>query len=741
MTARSELTTRITRRVSAGGVVLLSVVVVGAAMALLATSTVLFAAHTALDLAPELPAPEIDVAEIDDLTAAIGRTSSSASVVVDAQGQVIGRFKPEETYRPLAVGAVPPRLESVLLAAEDVDFREHGGFDPTAIARAIVDNVATGDIEQGGSTITQQLAKNLFTGADQSLERKLVELQIAIDLEENFTKDEIITAYVNSVFLGNGLFGFEAAARSYFDKPAAELTVSETALLVGVLPAPSARDPRSHPDAAEAARRRVLDRVEDTGSIPAAIVDAARDERPEVLPPKPVVEEWPYYMDYVRRYLLDVEGIDPADLFGGGLTIETALVREQQDAARAAVEAHLPPDGGPQAALAVVDVRTGLVTALVGGTDFSSSQVNLALGELGGGSGRQAGSSFKPFVLAAAFEQGYVPSQRIDAPAEYLPTTVDDPEPVRNFGDNGFGKISLVDATLSSVNTAFVSLTEVVGADAVRATATALGVGGLPESVGPSIGIGAYETSPLAMAGAYAGFADDGRRVDPSPVRRVLDRDGTVVVDLTPAPSDARPQPLETQTARQINAILAANVEQGTATRAQIGRPAAAKTGTSDDFTNAWLVGHTPHYAAAVWVGDPAGNVPLLDVGGFDRVTGGSIPALIWQEVMAFAHRGLEVEPFPAPAPEADAPELLPGITTTTTTPELARPSETTTSTSTTTRPTTSTAPPTTAPSTTTPSTTTTTRPPTTTTTTAPPATTTTVPPSGDGGSTTTSPG
>lgn len=631
------------------------------ALVALLSSALLYAGHSLREARPELPEPSVDVAAIDDLDAAVARDASRSSVVLDSAGEVIGRFNPQEFHRPFAVGEVPEVVEDVLLAAEDDTFRQHNGFDPRSIARAFATNLTSGDIEQGGSTLTQQLAKNLFTGADDSLERKLEELQVAIDLEQRFTKDEILTAYANEVFLGNGLFGFESAAQSYFDKPAAELTLSEAALLVGILPAPSARDPRAHPEAAEQARRAVLERVRQTGRANDDAVDGALASVPEVLPARPAIENWPYYLDFVRRFLLEDGRVSAQALYGGGLTIETGLVPEQQFTAIAAVGRHLPEGIGPDGAVAVVDVRTGFVTALVGGRSFEDEQVNLGLGELGGGSGRQAGSSFKPFVLAAALEQGFVPTQTIGAPAEYLPVTVDDPKPVRNFSNRGHGTLSLIEATVQSINTTFVALTEVVGAGEVRGVAERLGIEGLPEFVGPSVGIGAYETSPLDMAAAYAGFAADGRRVETSPVGRVLGPDGSVIADFTPASGDERAQVIDPQVARTVNAVLAENVVRGTATRTQLGRPSAAKTGTSDEYANAWLVGHTPQYAAAVWVGDPAGNVPMRNVAGFGRVTGGSIPALIWRDVMAFAHEGLPVEGFPAPEPVGEPTKPLPG--------------------------------------------------------------------------------
>jgi membrane peptidoglycan carboxypeptidase len=634
------------------GVAILGVVVLSAATIGLGA--------LAIEHTPELPDPEVDVAAIDDLGAALEMASSRPSVVLDIRGNVIGRFAADTRYEPFEIGGVPDIVERVLLAAEDESFYEHGGFDPQGIARALVRNATAGGIAQGGSTITQQLAKNLFTGDEDSFERKLEELQVAVALEEKFSKDEILTAYANAVFLGNGAIGFEAAAQEYFDKPAAELTLSESALLVGILPAPSDRNPRTAFDAADASRRVVLQRVATVGAASVDEVEQAMEEVPQVLPRRPRHEGYPYYMDYVRRYLLDVVKVPPAQLYRGGLVIQTALDPDLQSAARWAVAQHVPEGAGPDAALAVVDVGSGFVNALVGGRSFEGAQVNLALGSFGAGSGRQAGSAFKPFVLAAALERGYVATQQIGAPQTYLPTTVDDPQPVHNFDRRGHGQLTLIEAMIRSINTSFVALTEAVGARAVRDTAESLGIAGLPGHVGPSIGIGAYETSPLDMAQAYAAFAADGRRVQASPVSTIHDAAGELVADLTPDPAQ-RPQAVSPDTARWITSILEQNVQRGTATRGQIGRPAAAKTGTSNDYGNAWLAGYTPQVATAVWVGFPQGNVPMRNVAGLARVTGGSIPAAIWHDVMAFAHRDRPVAGFAPPAFPGAPDQPLPG--------------------------------------------------------------------------------
>ena len=597
---------------------------------------------------PSLPRPELGIDSLEEL---VGRATSEPSTVYAADGTVLGRFQPEQLHTRIGYGDIPETLAVALVAAEDQRFWDHAGVDVPAVVRAALANGSSGEITQGGSTITQQLAKNLFTGNARTMERKLAELSFALELERRFSKEEILTAYANSTYFGNQAIGAEAAARTYFREPASELTLAEASLLAAVIPAPTTYDPRQDPDLVEQRRQEVLDRVAEHGLAPTAAVAEARARRPEVQPPLPAVEQDPYYLDYVRLYLLDVVGVSPQRLYGGGLAIHTALDPAVQDAATRALQARLPDPAGPSGAVAVVEPNTGAVLALVGGRDWEQSKVNLALGAFGGGSGRQPGSSFKPFVLATAFEQGWALGDTLAAPESYLPRSVPDPQPVRNYERRGYGVLTVAEATRRSVNTAFVGLTEAVGAEQVATVARRLGITDLPDpgAVGPSIGIGAYETSPLAMATAYAGFAADGRRVTPSPLRRIDVPPGTDPIDLPGAgPGE---QVIAADSARLVTRALQGVIERGTATAAGFGRTAAAKTGTSDNHENAWLVGYTPQVAAAVWVGYPRGNVAMVNVDGVARVTGGSLPALIWRDVMAAAHAAREVADFP-PAPD-----------------------------------------------------------------------------------------
>jgi len=423
----------------------------------------------------------------------------------------------------------------------------------------------------------------------------------------------------------------------------------------------SDRDPRVHPDVAEASRLHVLQRAEETNRFDHATVAAAQAQPPALAPPSSGASTHPFFMEYVRQWLLDTAHLTPEQVIGGGLRVETSLDGRVQEAAIAAVNSHLPDPNGPTAAVIVLDHRTGHVRALVGGRDWNTSKVDLARGYDGGGTGRQPGSAFKPFVLANALTAGFRPETPIPAPANLEVEGAD--HAIENYSGGGYGTVSLTDATVKSINTSYTWITEQVGPQQVRDTATALGITHLPaDGVGPSIGLGAYETSPLEMAAAYSTIAEDGRQVNPTPVVRVIAPDGQVLVDnQTPAPGATV---LDPAVCRTVSRILTQVVERGTGKSAKLDRPVAGKTGTTDDYSNAWFVGYTSQLTGAVWVGYPTANTPMHDINGVADVAGGTLPARIWHDVMAAASTDLPVEPFPDPLP------LPPG-----TRPDLAIPS------------------------------------------------------------------
>ena len=618
-----------------------------AALAVVAGVAVLAASvGLTIELA-EVNAPEIDLTadDIAPLEEVVDRHASVSSVVVAADGSVLARFAPERTYIPLAADRIPHNVRVAVIASEDAAFESHDGFDAAATARAAARDLVAGETVQGGSTITQQLAKNLYTGRDRTLERKVRELAVAVELERRYSKDEILAAYLNSSYFGSGAVGIVAAARTYFGKAVGDLSLSEAALLAGVLPSPSERNPVRAPDAAERARQRVLDRVERTQLADERVVAAARRERPRVVHVDrgSAGTRHHYFVDYVRRFLVDEVGMSESRLYGGGLRIETTLDPDLQSHAVDAVRRRLPAPSGPAAAVVVIEPRTGYVRALVGGRNWEKSKVNLALGADGGGTGRQPGSSFKPLVLATALSKGWRIDRRVPAPETYLPEGAD--KPIRNVTNRGYGELTLLDATVRSVNTAYAYVTDELGPTSVAAVARRFGIT-LPKDVGVSVGIGAYETSPLRMAAAYAAFAADGVYAPPTPVIRIVESSGEVAAR---APFEPRRRAVSPSVARTVHHVLQQVVSRGTGTRADLGRPTAGKTGTSNEYRDAWFVGYTRQLAAAVWVGYADSSRSMRGIAGFDSVTGATVPALLWRDTMLRAHEGLPAHGFPPP--------------------------------------------------------------------------------------------
>jgi penicillin-binding protein 1A len=573
--------------------------------------------------------------------------AAQASTVYALDGTPIGEFKGAESQMEISARDIPDTIRRTVVAAEDHRFFHHRGVDWQGIVRALHTDLRAGRYVQGASTITQQLIRNLYTGSERTIGRKGKEALLAVQAERVYSKDDILARYLNTVYLGESTFGVEAASQSYFRKPARELTLSEAALLAGVIPAPSLYSPRANPELAEHRRLLVLDLLARYRMATPDELARARAERPVVHPPPRPETHYPFFMDYLRTYLLNVKGYTPQQVYGGSLRIETTLDPRLQDAAQAAV-ARLDNPKDPEAALVAVEPQTGFVRALVGGRNWDASQVNLALGRLGGGSGRQAGSSFKPFVLAKAFESGITPDKRYRGPSAVQPRGFD--KPVHNYEGQAYGWVDLRTATQKSINTVFAQLIADVGVRPTAELALRMGIKGidLSQKLYGVLAIGTQEVSPLEMASAYGVFADHGQRVEPTPVVRILGAHGDTVEDnRTPAGHRV----LSEAVADNVTAVLQGVIAKGTGRRADIGRPAAGKTGTSENWENAWFVGYTPTLSTAVWMGYPRANVSMANVHGVDHVVGGSLPSMIWHDFMAEAVKDVPPLPFSEAAP------------------------------------------------------------------------------------------
>jgi len=612
---------------------------------------------------------------------------SRVTHIYDAKGNELGILRKFDTSIPVKITDIPEVLKQAVVAQEDQRFYAHGGVDLKAAFRALWANLTGGKTVQGGSTITQQYVKNAFTGGERTLARKLREAVLATRLDKKLTKDEILYRYLQNVYLGGGAYGVGAASASYFNKPVQDLNLSEAALLAGLIRSPSTDEPRSATARAEADREAVLTKMRDQRRISDAQFAEAMAQRIVVVgsgraapggsstiirPPEYQTATEPYYFDYVRRYLEARYGDDL--VYRGGLRVETALDPALQAEAKAAVTDSLGDTEAPlEMALVSVEPATGLVKTMVGGRDFNASQVNLALGDCpppaanapppppedpicvdGGGTGRQPGSSFKPFTLAKAFEQGIGPGRVYEGPStlQIGGTTF------RNAETGGFGSIDLRTATAESVNTVFLQLIQDVGIQKTGEMANRLGVtmvrtdgknaAGSP--YGADLTLGSELVSPLDMAAAYSVFANRGVRQPATPLVRVLDADGRVLEDRS---THTGKQVLDQAVADTVTDLLKGVITGGTGTAAGIGRPeaTAGKTGTTNDFGDAWFVGYTRVLTTSVWMGYADGVRPLQGINGVARVYGGTIPAQTWHNYMIKALDGVDTPDFPPPGP------------------------------------------------------------------------------------------
>jgi penicillin-binding protein 1A len=545
--------------------------------------------------------------------------------VFDQHDRFVARISAEERRVVVPIARIPERVRQAFLAAEDERFFQHEGVDGIAILRALWENV-TGGRFQGGSTITQQLVRNTadpYVGRERTLTRKIREALMALRLERSFSKEQILEMYLNQIYFGEGVYGIETAAREYFGVHVWNLDLGQAATLAGVVAGPSRYNPRQEPEAARGRRDWVLSRMLEVGFITPEESRDARRAPIVVVPHQPQESRAAYFVDWLTRDLRRRLGADV--LYRGGLRVESTIDLRLQRAAEHAIATALDEPGDPDAALVAIDVRTGAIRAMVGGRDFNTSQVNLATGQ--GGSGRQAGSAFKPFVLARALQEGISTGSVYPAPSS---VTIDG-HSFSNFGGASYGSLTLGSATVSSVNTVYAQLIEDVGAEDVVRLAHRMGIrSDLPEV--PSLALGTGEVTPLEMTAAYATLASGGTYRRPTGVERIVDYRGEVIEELDPTGRRALPE----ATADAVTGVLLDVVSAGTATAAQLpGVAVAGKTGTAEDHADAWFCGYTSSIATCVWVGHKEGRIPMSSVQGIAGVTGGSLPAQIWRAFMS----------------------------------------------------------------------------------------------------------
>ncbi len=589
------------------------------------------------------------------------RQLAERSVILDRNGDRLAIVR-EENRVLVALDDVPEHARQAVLATEDADFYAHEGVHWRAVARAALGNVQAGEITSGASTITQQLVKNLVLDSDeQTLDRKLQEAVYAIQLEQRMAKDEILESYLNTAYFANGVYGIGTAAEFYWGKHVSELTVAEAALLAGMLRAPEINNPLDRPEQALARRAIVLGQMARLDLIGADDAERYADEPLEL----EVGERRDASEDFLITHVIESLKRNPAlgpdeatrfrALATGGLTVKTTIDPRMQQLARDVIAEHLSPEDEPLAALTAVDPRSGEILAVgFGPRPFGPGEgrvdVNPALPHLGS-PGRQTGSAFKPFAAVAAIEDGLSPSYTIDTPSPYTPErhcTVPGWSP-GNYSDGGGGVMDMTRATAVSSNVYFVHIVDqIIGPQRLKETAERLGIdktlGGNCASV-----LGTDDVHMLDMASAFGTLANGGVHCEPFLITEVVDRDGRVLH----RGGDRCGQVLDAGIAARVTHMLEGPIASGTASRhGQVGRPAAGKTGTSQNYENAWFVGYVPQLSTAVWMGheEPAFmSHPACPRG----VTGGCVPTMIWRDFMraAFDELELAVEGFPSPPP------------------------------------------------------------------------------------------
>lgn len=569
----------------------------------------------------------------------------ASSQFFDAKGNLITTVDSEEDRIPVTIDKVPKNLQHAFLAAEDIRFYEHGGIDFRGIGRAIYTYIRWGEV-QGGSTITQQLAKNYFLTQEQTLSRKLHEAFIALQIEQKYTKNEILEMYMNQIYFGQGSYGVETAANTYFGKHVQDLDLAQCAMIAGIPKSPNYYSPLSNPKAAKARQKTVLEQMAKYGFITKEQADEAYAEPLTYKSLNESPGSKKYFIDYVIQLLVDKFG--PDAVYKQGLKVYTTLDPDMQKAAEKA--AALTPtyytDSNklkqPQSSIVAVDPKTGYIKAMIGGR--GTDQFNRAVM-----AERQPGSAFKPFVYMNAFEQGATPSDTVQdspIPGDWNP---------QNYDRSFHGTVTYRTALTYSYNVPAVKVAMKYGPEKIVKLAKKFGITTLvddDENAVIALGGLTHGVTPLEMAGAYAGIANMGKFNKPTPIIKILDRNGKVLYEHKANPTQA----VKPESAYMMISMMEDAMTRGTGRGAAINRPCAGKSGTTSDYHDAWFVGFTPDLACAVWIGDD-NNDSLGDM------TGGGEPATLWRTFMSNALADTPAsdfdkpDGFKMPAPKYEAPK------------------------------------------------------------------------------------
>ena len=612
-----------------------------------------FLTRPAVSNAKSLVHVELDIPEEASLPALEERSS-----IYDQEGNLLAVIDREISRRTIPLEKIPDRVQHAVIVAEDRKFYEHEGYDVEGISRALVANIQAGDIREGGSTITQQLAKS-EVGTERTLERKASELLYAMALEDRFTKDELLERYLNQVYFGSRAYGIAAAAEEFFHARPKKLKMHHAALLASMIRAPNSADPRDEPDLALARRNAVLRGMVEEGYL--------EPERLDKLIKKPLgVKEsspkrkrrQPHVVDAVERELLTLKALGKnrkqreRALYYGGLRVTATIDLEMQTTATETIREYVGTGGEPTAAIATVDPATGEVKAIASGLGYNKLKYDLPTQGR-----RQPGSAMKPFIYAAALQDGFPPSMSLNgsSPAYFEGVRgwdrgCDDIDTcgVENYGGASYGTMDMPSALQNSVNTAAAQLTIILGPNRVAKMARQMNINIKRATNGiitESIGLGGLDqgVTPLEMASAYAVFANDGKRIRPYLIDKVQDRDGKVLYEAKRKPKRVLDSPVNAAMVEMMRGVVTGGTGTGAALPSW---PVAGKTGTTTSNVDAWFVGYTPVLSTAVWLGHAKGQVAM------PGMTGGSLPASIWRTYMGRILEGRKVKTFPTADPD-----------------------------------------------------------------------------------------